>query len=278
MARELTEIDETLEEGFKEVIADPSTSQAAEWLNMSKIFGKSIFAFEKLMDIFKTDVEAKVLQKQPGTLAWYYDRFLDFQGGDDSGGTFIGDTLTVNEFGILGYLVQDETRQIITKCALAEGSGILSAKIAKNSTTEGEFEKLEADQLAAVNQYASNIKFPGTRLTITSADPDLIRYSLVIYYNTDLSEVTVENNVLAKMDEYRQGMEFNDKFFTQKFIEKILEAAGVVSVEINGMTKQDSGDGATWPAFTVFHQLVSGYFNFDHDNSTLTMTDHTTLY
>jgi hypothetical protein len=226
------------------------------------------------MDVFKAEIENTVQTKQPGSYDWYYDRILEFQGANDDSGTFQGDNLIVDN-GIVRYETPDTTRRIIKQASLRATGGILAVKVAKN-LNENDYQPLNASEQLAFGLYLDNIKYPGTQTNIISMLADEMQYDLEIIYDPIYTIATVEENVLAKMDEYRSSLGFDDRFYPQRLIDKIMEAAGVVSVKRNSV----SGYGHSTEEFVtidIVYQLEAGYFNYDHDGSTLTFTNFKTL-
>ena len=259
MARQLTVIEEELETNVNNVFDRPSVSKVAEWKVWKSIFAAAIWAFEKILDLFKTEVENIITQKQPGTIDWYYDKVKAFQGADDGNG-FHADDLVLDESGILRYQVENESRRIIAKASLTDIEGVLAIKVAKQTGTN-ELGALSSIELNAFSTYMRNIKYPGTEMFITSLQPDLIRYDVNIYYNPVLSESTIQANVLAKLEEFKSSMGFDDKLFQQKLIDYLMNADGVVSVKMNNLYRKASTD-TEFVLIDVVYELAAGYFNY----------------
>lgn len=271
MARTLKQIENDLVDSVG-MVGNLSPSQVAEWRIWAAIFARSIWAFENILDVFRIDIEALIKKRQPGTLAWYHEKAIEFQ-GELIGGTFQGDNLLVQN-GVLLYDPLAIDRRLITQAAITAGSGILNFKLAKEETATT-YQKLTASELLAFAAYLDNIKYPGTNITLISEDADVVTYDLDIIYNPIYNLATVEGAVLAKLDEYRTSLGFDDIVYKKKLVEKILQATGVVSVEVTSL--QATGyQTATPAAISVFWKLEAGYFNYN-PASTLTFTDATTL-
>ena len=274
MGRTIAQIQTELDTDINDVITTPSTSQFAEWKIWSQIFAQAVFIFEGILDLFKTEIETTIQSKQPGTKDWYYDRALEFQGGEESG-TFQGDTLIVNDFGILLYETTDLTRQIIEQCAIAAAGGVISFKVAKWLVElDGTYQALSTDEKTAFGLYIDNIKYPGTTTSIISVAADVIKYDLDIIYKPEYTTASIGAGLLLAADAYRQSLGFEDRFYTQKFIEALLEVDGVTSIEIT--TLEGKVAAGSYGAITIMYEIVAGYFNFDAA-SQFTYTDETTL-
>lgn len=248
-------------------------SQFAEWRLWVSIFARAIWAFENIMDIFKAEVQTIIAKKQPGTLAWYSERILEFQGETLTGNIYQGDNLIVDN-GVVRYETPDPSRRLITQAALSAAAGTLAIKLAKKdgATT---YQKLTASELLAFGVYMDNIKYPGTTINLISADGDVITYELNIIYDPIFTTATIETNVLAKLEEFRQSLGFDDRLYSQKLVEKVMEAEGVVTVEVVSLDAYGYSTQTT-TSVGIMWQLESGYFNFD-PASVLTYTNYKTL-
>ena len=272
--RTLEEIENELDTDVADVFTTPSTSQFAEWKLWRSIFAQAVFVFEAILDLFRSEIEDTIQSKQYATKDWYFDRALEFQGGD-VGGTFQGDDLEVDEYGLLVYVTPDADRRIIEKCAITADSGTISFKVAKwLSEAAGTYQELDTDEKTAFGLYIDNIKYPGTETTIISEAADTIKYDLEIIYQPEYSTSGIETELESLADSYRQGLEFNDKFYAQRFIDALLDADGVTSIKITSLEGKE--DGGSYASIDIVYELVAGYFNFD-GTSQFTFTDETTL-
>lgn len=275
MARTLTEIRESLGTSLVEVLdGSPSTSHFAEWKIWQNIFAIAIWTFENIMDIFKGEIEILVYSKKVGSMGWYYDRVLEFQGENDPSGVFQGDSLIVNDQGIIQYENIDEGKRIITQAAIAESEGAIIVKVAKD-LDESNYQKLEAPEVLAFEVYLDNIHIPGTNINVISQSPDLIKYNLTIYYDPIFTVTTIQANAEENLNEYRTGQGMNDKIYKQKLVEKVLQAEGVVSVGINSIEAKAETD-SIFSDIGIVYSVEAGYFNYDND-SNLTLISYKNL-
>ncbi len=267
--RELSEIEQELDDDIVEVFDSPSVSQVAEWRLWRGIWSRAVYSFELILDAFKSEVETLIESKQPGSISWYYDQVMKFQGADDGDG-FMGDNLVVNSYGILEYEKEDSTRCIINQCSLSESDGTLVIKVAKLDS-DGLLTSLTYAELLAFSIYINNIKYPGTELNVVTLPADLIYYDINIYYDPIFSTDTITANVLAQLETYKGSLGFDDRVFKQKLGDTILNAEGVVTVKINSLMSKASTDD-DFSDIDVVYQLASGYYNYDGDTpSTLNL-------
>ena len=257
MARTVTEIEAAL------VASQPglSTSQSADWLGWVSIFAYAIYLFEVIMDVFKADVEGQLQKKQPGTLEWYSEKALDFQNGD---------TLQVDEWGVVGYAVINEDNKIVKHASVSEAAGTVTIKVATIDTATSELEPLSLTNGEFLNfqRYMEKIKFAGTSVEYRTLPADAITYDVNVYYDPLYLPGDVETAVLAALEAFRTEIGFDARFYKSDFVNVIQNVEGVKTVKVNSMELQPSeGDPS---AIDVVVELESGYFNFD-ELSSITM-------
>lgn len=276
MARTISEIETALDNSITTAITNPSGSSFAEWKLWRSIFARAIWVFEGIMDVFKADIETTVQTKQPGSFDWYHEKILQFQGANDGTGNFQVDNLVILN-GVIQYETPDPARQIIAQASLRATAGTLVVKVAKR-LTESQYQPLSASEQIAFGLYLDNIKYPGTQTNVISMGADIIQYDIEIIYDPFFTVDTVRASVLAKMEEYRQSLGFDDRFYPARLIDKIMEATGVVSVKKNSVEGYSVSD-TTVIDIDIVYQIEAGYFNYDHweGNSTLTFTSFKAL-
>lgn len=273
MSRTQQEIEQQLDQTISTAITTPSASSYAEWRLWKSIFARAIWIFENILDLFRAEIEAKVQSKQPGSMAWYYDRVMEFQGETDRFGNFQGDTLVV-ENGILQYQVLDPLRRIIKRSSIKAANGQLSIKLAKELTATT-YQPLTQIEILAFNLYIESIKYPGTIVQTTSLEADKLKYNMSIVYDPAYTLVTIQKNIAAKLAEFQQSLGFDDRVYTSKFTDKLMEAPGVVAVKVTSLEGYHSTSPG-WTAIDIVYTLVSGYFNYDA-TSTATYINYRTL-
>jgi hypothetical protein len=272
MARTITQIETALEANINQAIPAPSGSKYAEWQLWKSIFARAVWAFEMIMDSFRVEIEAKIQQKQPGSFDWYFDKIMEFQGGNDNGGNFQGDDLIVKD-GVINYETPNEARRIIAQCSLSAAESELAVKVAKRLDAYN-FQPLTVSEQIAFGLYLNNIKYPGTKTNVISMAADSIYYNLDIYYNPVYTTATVMANIKAKLDEFRQSLGFGDRIYSFALLNKASEAEGVMSVKkINLKGTSVSNPQAE---IDVVYTIEAGYFNYD-ETSILSLINYKTI-
>lgn len=226
-----------------------SGSKVAIWRLWAFITAVAIYAHEVIFDIFKEEVQAIADAAAPGTPGWYRQKMLEFQ---------YGDTLTYQNYQYV-YDPVDESAQIITRCAVQERSdGAVLIKVAKDSG--GSPAPLSAPEKSAAESYAAKIKFAGTRLAVTSLDPDEIEIDYTIYYDPLVPLATLQSNLQAAADAFLEDLPFNAEFRITKFTDALQAVDGVIDPVFQSAT--GTADGGSPETITVRYLPAAGYCVF----------------
>lgn len=210
---------------------------------------------EWLYNQFREEVEERIAAALPGTVSWYWNKVMQFQYGDE-----------LNENGT--YDVVDESKRIITHCAVLEVDNGILIKVNKGDNT---YEALTPTELAALQNYVDLIKFAGTYAVCYSYDPDEVAIELNIWRNPMVldsnmnrisdGESVIENAVL----EYLNGIVYGGVFNKTKLLDAIQSVDGVEDVTIaDGSIYSPSNDTIrNFSDFIQNYRSNSGHFLLD---------------
>jgi hypothetical protein len=203
--------------------------------------------FEQVLDIYTAAIEDKIVRAGAGTEPWIRDRILEWQSGDN----------VEYSNGVVAYPIIDTTKNIITRCSVSQGGNkTVNVKVAKSEPPEA----LTTGEKTELSYYAKQITFAGTQITITSLDADLIYVNADIFYDGQLPEATVKDNVIATMENYCKNLSSVENFDGSIVLPQIemllLQTTGVKYVKLNEI--------ASRPSTTIFdnrnilYNLVDG--------------------
>ncbi len=224
---------------------------------LGEIFAYAIWLFEVVMDVFRTDVEGQIARKQPGTREWYSEKSLAFQNGH---------TLTVDEWGVVGYAKVDDAAQIVKRASISEAGGTVTIKVAKIDSETNELEPLSLTNGEYLNfqRYMDAVKFAGTAVEYRSLPADLVLYDISVYYDPLYLPSDVETRCIESVQAFRTAMGFDTRLYKSDFVNAIQAVAGVKSVKVNSMTVIPAeGDPVL---LDVVQELESGYFNYSEES------------
>jgi hypothetical protein len=198
---------------------------------------KNFFAFmgeffERSLDNHYDRVLAKLSSQQVGTKSWYLSKILAFQ---------YGDALSVNADKVF-YEVVDKSKNSVKKVAIQElpNNKLLVKVRGVNDTVLG------VDEIEALKEYVSEIKFLGTTITVISQTGDKVFLKLMISYNRLLMNAqgqqlgnTNEYPVLTLISQFfNQKLAFGDELRVSAFESYIYQSAFVDQVVIQQISVQ----------------------------------------
>jgi len=197
---------------------------------MIDVVSLSIYVFEVLLDQLKADIQAIADKAPSGNNKWIQAQMFKFQ---------YGDVIQLVDF-VPTYAVVDETKRIITQCAVKDfGNGIVAIKIAKGATPP--FSPLTNTELNAVKDYyygtsfTQGIGFSGVKATFITLNPDRLYVSANIYFLGQYIQTDVKTNVIVAINNFLasfSGDAFNGRIFMIRLIDAIQAVPGVSRVEL----------------------------------------------
>lgn len=260
MARTIRNIQEDMAARMLAEEPGLSTSKVAEWRLWTYVVAAAIYAFEVLLDLFRSEVDEKTSKITPGSATWYHQMCLRFQNGYE----LKFDTKTA----LLYYEVDDPDACIIKVAAISESRNSILLKVAKLDAGEI-ITPLDTEELRNFTGYVEAIKFAGLQTEIMSIPADLIRYDMEVFYDPAIPAVTVERNVKEALAAFRITQSFDAMFYPQKMVEAALAAVGVVTIRLNGVQRKKTTD-VVYESVGDMMELWAGYF--DYADSAMTMT------
>lgn len=203
-----------------------------------------------LWDVFKIEVEEIVANARSGVLPWYQREVLKFQYGDTL--QFIDDQYVYTEI--------DESKKIVKLCAVEDrANGVVVMKVAK--LTNNLPTPLSTIEKTALEAYVSKIRFAGTKFSIVSTAPDLLKFVGTIFYDPIIPLLTVQQNVEAAIDLYLKNLPFNGVFKINSLEDVIQEVEGVTDITVGSV---EAKYGAlAYSSITRTYTAQAGYIDID---------------
>ncbi len=200
------------------------------------------WAIANLIDLFKTDVNAIILEKNPHTARWYVNKVKAFQYGynlvaekdyyDNTG--ISDDVIAASKIIAYAAFVQEPYTRL--KLAKKVGSGL---------------GKLTTPELNAAIEYVMRFKDAGVKLkrstltvptTITSTDPDQLLLTLRVKFNPlvlNINGQRIDGTALTPVADaarnYLSNIDFNGRFSVQKLVDAIQAVDGVDDLHIDAI-------------------------------------------
>lgn len=218
MARTLQEIETEIIVGVQATglgIKLTSTSATAIWRLFVFIIASSIWALEKLWDIFKLETETEMARQKPHTKDWYRNKALGFLlGMPVIPGTDEFDTGSATEEEIAAAKVIKQAACV--KLISGNGYGILRIKVA-TANTSGTLQQVDTTTFNALKHYILRyVVDAGTQVRITTGQADELKLKVDIYYDPLVLSTTgsrLDNSdntpVQDAINNFLQSIEFN---------------------------------------------------------------------
>lgn len=265
MARTVTEIYDSIlakKAESEELEGLTSTSESALFKLFAYVFAYSSWTLETLFDLFKADVESKLLTPSHNPL-WYQRQSLIYQHGDP---LIYHDTKQV-----FTYLEEDEEKQIIANAAAVEREGRLLIKVVKEG--DSGYEALDAEELAGFSAYINRIK-DFVRIVTRSWSADDMSLEYEIKYDPLLmaSDGTALSDgsrpVDLAIENYLSNLDFNGRFSIIKLEDAIQLVPAVIDFQrLKVASKQGQDD---FSDIAVDRVAESGYMKLHEATSSIT--------
>lgn len=258
----------TTEEIYNSMVAHKATLPELSGIytqSRTSFYGKLLWVvafahnlLEQLFDLFKSEVDTKLAQKEPGTPSWYVQILKQYQDGDN----------LIIQDGKITYATIDTAKQIITRASFKETGGQLKLKVAKGDINNGV--ALTTDEKGRVENFLERYKYAGTAIELISLNADKLRVTGTIYYNGILNATTVKDAVIEALRQYCLNLAEDGIIRRIKVVDAIQGVSGVIDadVTVNGIA------GATVTPINVSYETAAGYIIEDDTTpfSALTMT------
>ncbi len=244
-----------------------STSPIAEWKIWTYIMAMTVKVIEVIVNAFTADIVKKITNSRIGTIIWYSEEAKKFE---------YGNHLILLQDGSLGYLTPNETLRIISNASVTEDTATGNVYLKVCKANSGVLMKLDEAELLSFKNYINDIKTAGTKLNIISYDADIVKYTMIVYYNLGYDPVALKSAVKTALENYKINLDFNGTVYKNKLIQAILNVPGVVTVNVTLL--QSRAYNTSHVDMGVKTEMASGYFNFADetgiapDISSLTMT------
>lgn len=209
-----------------------------------------------LFELFKKETEELANRKYAGSQAYYIDRMLAYQDGDN--------VAYVN--GAPSYAVIDDTKKIIKFVSVPRSSGgAVAVKVAKEGPTP-----LTSEEYNRARAFLTEITPPGIISNLISAVADRVKYNIEIYFNPLFDFSAVETAAKAAMVSYFKTLPFNGEITRNAFIDALQAVDGVSDVFVNSF-EHATGVG-DYAEIIRSAQSYAGYVELQDADSAITMT------
>lgn len=258
MARTIEQIKQTITANLTTSLS-LSSSAAAEWRMWVHCAAYAIYAFEVILDAFQKEMDNKADTIVPGSLTWYTEMCYRFQFGHE--------LLFDRNTAMLYYAKEDEEAKIIRIASVNERDRVLLFKVATKDA-EGLIIPLSDIQLLNFKNYLDAVKFAGSRTQVISTQPDVVRYSVKVWYDPATPTTVLDETIAASLDEFRTEQWFGGMIYSSDFLDAVKRVDGVVTAKVIQLERKGCLDEDFVP-IDVRADLYAGYFNYAEEGCTI---------
>ena len=224
------------------------------------VFAAALWTLEKLFDLHASEVEERIEQLEPHTLRWYVNKTKAFMYGHKLvADTDYYDTSNMSDTDI-------ESAKVVKYAVASESNTVVYIKVAGEK--EGKPSLLTDSQLAALNSYINTIKDAGVSVQIRNEEADLMRISLVVYYDPTLlsddgtSLTSGGKPVDDTVKSVITNLPFNGVYRNTDLLAALQALSGVEVVDISEVqVKPRNAD--EWTDVVGFNRPYSGYYEIE---------------
>lgn len=226
------------------------------------VFAVAVWALEKLFDLHRADVDARIEQLEPHTLRWYVSKAKAYMQGQKL-------VTDCDYYDTEGMPEQDIAAAKVVKYAVAtESNTVVYIKVARE--VDGNPAALTAGQLEGLTSYMNEIKDAGVSVQLRNEPADQMRISLLIYYDPTLLIIDANGNgsqngkdpVRETTKQVIENLPFNG-MFRKSDLMAALQALPCVEVADIKSVKVKPRNSAEWQTVEGYDRPFSGYYSID---------------
>lgn len=226
------------------------------------VFAVAVWALEKLFDLHRADVDARIEQLEPHTLRWYVSKAKAYMQGQKL-------VTDCDYYDTEGMTEQDIAAAKVVKYAVAtESNTVVYIKVARE--VDGNPAALTTGQLEGLTSYMNEIKDAGVSVQLRNEPADQMRIDLLIYYDPTLLIIDANGNgsqngkdpVRETTKQVIENLPFNG-MFRKSDLMAALQALPCVEVADIKSVKVKPRNGAEWQTVEGYDRPFSGYYSID---------------
>lgn len=226
------------------------------------VFAVAVWALEKLFDLHRADVDARIEQLEPHTLRWYVSKAKAYMQGQKL-------VTDCDYYDTEGMPEQNIAAAKVVKYAVAtESNTVVYIKVARE--VDGNPAALTAGQLEGLTSYMNEIKDAGVSVQLRNEPADQMRIDLLIYYDPTLLIIDANGNgsqngkdpVRETTKQVIENLPFNG-MFRKSDLMAALQALPCVEVADIKSVKVKPRNGAEWQTVEGYDRPFSGYYSID---------------
>lgn len=226
------------------------------------VFAVAVWALEKLFDLHRADVDARIEQLEPHTLRWYVNKAKAYMQGQKL-------VTDCDYYDTANMTEEDIAAARVVKYAVAtESNTVVYIKVARE--VDGNPAALTAGQLEGLTSYMNEIKDAGVSVQLRNEPADQMRIALLIYYDPTLLIIDPNGNgnqngkdpVREATKRVIENLPFNGMFRKSDLMAELQALPCVEVADIKSVTVKPR-NSAEWQTVEGYDRPFSGYYSID---------------
>lgn len=224
------------------------------------VFAVALWSLEKLFDLHVSEVDSRIEQLEPHTLRWYVNKTKAFLYGHK----LVADSDYYDTSNLSEAEIEEDS--VVKYAVASESNTVVYIKVAGEKN--GKPWPLTDSQIAALNSYINTIKDAGVSVQLRNEQADLMRISLVVYYDPTLLSadgVSLADGSTPVDDTVKSvitNLPFNGIYRNTDLLAALQALSGVEVVDISKVeAKPRNADSFT--EVVGFNRPYSGYFEIE---------------
>lgn len=233
-----------------------SPSKVAVYRLIAFVVATCIWLHEAMWGEFKKEVDEIIATAIPGTDPWLAAESKKFQYGDN----LVFDPVTYK----YSYATDDASKRVVAAAAVQATGGTALVKVA--TLVNGSLAALDGDQLTSFQGYLNKIRTAGSNVRAMSADADLIRLPLTVYYDPIYALPAIRSQVEAAVQWYLKNLDFNGQIRLIALQDAVQAVPGIKDVRV-GNVEAKAANSTVFASVERVYFPLAGYAIVDPDYS-----------
>lgn len=226
------------------------------------VFAACVWALEKIFDLHRADVDARIERLEPHTLRWYVNKTKAYMHGKN----LVTDADYYDTAGMSAEQIAEA--QVVKYAVATESNTVVYIKVARENPDTKNPEPLTPGQTEGLEAYLNEVKDAGVSVVVRNEQADKMALSLLVYYNPVLidAEGKDSNGAEPVRDTVRdviRNLPFNGVFRKSDLLAAVQALDCVEVADIRSVRVKPYDPKAPWHEVEGFDRPSSGYYSIE---------------
>lgn len=225
------------------------------------VFAACVWALEKIFDLHRADVDARIERLEPHTLRWYVNKTKAYMHGK----SLVTDADYYDTAGMTAEQIAEA--QVVKYAVATESNTVIYIKVA-GEDKDGNPTPLNDGPLNGLTAYINEVKDAGVSVVVRNEKADEMQISLLIYYNPVLIDAEGKDSsgaepVRETVRDVIRNLPFNGVFRKSDLLAAVQALDCVEVADIRSVRVKPYDPKAPWHEVEGFDRPSSGYYSIE---------------